>query len=326
MSLVRAERRRFFKRRLTRWLVPIGILILTGIAAALFFVHSKPTAEARAAAEVQAEQAYQRELGYFEQYKAECEKHNNGQPCQGPGRENFPAESFMPPSFDFKQMFQPLLLIWASIIGMIAFVLGATFIGAEWASGSMMNLLTWRPKRMSVLGTKLAVLLGGITAIALTTLALWTAALWATGVYRGTTEGLTSGVWQSFGLSALRGLALILAFAVLGFGLASIGRHTGLALGVALGVVIVGQIGLRIVLELAGVKFADQYLVPMHIFAWMDKEAVLQDWSGAVSCDQNGCNAPELVLTWQGSGSIALGVIVVVLALAFWQMRRRDIS
>jgi hypothetical protein len=58
----------------------------------------------------------------------------------------------MPPQFDFKHQYGDILIIWAAIISMVGFVLGATFVGAEWSSGSMMNLLTWRPKRMNVLG------------------------------------------------------------------------------------------------------------------------------------------------------------------------------
>ncbi|MFD0594868.1 hypothetical protein ACFQZ4_22805 [Catellatospora coxensis] len=135
-------------------------------------------------------------------------------------------------------------------------------------------------------------------------------------------------MWQSFGLTALRGLGMILAFAALGFGLASIGRHTGLALGAALAVVIVGQVGLTILFQMIRVQFWEQYLVPVHIFAWMNKEMKLMDYSSPETvCDNAGnCNPPELLITWQDSGSIALGLVVVVLAFAFWQMRRRDIS
>jgi hypothetical protein len=84
---------------------------------------------------------------------------------------------------------------------------------------------------------------------------------------------MTSGTWQSFGLSGVRGVAMILAFTALGFGLASLGRHTALALGVAIAVVIVGQIGLGIVLSLAQVKFAESYLIPVHMYAWLSSRA-----------------------------------------------------
>ena len=53
----------------------------------------------------------------------------------------------------------------AALLALVAFVIGASFVGAEWNSGGMMNLLLWRPQRLQVLGTKLAALLVGLTAL-----------------------------------------------------------------------------------------------------------------------------------------------------------------
>jgi hypothetical protein len=189
-----------------------------------------------------------------------------------------------------------------------------------------MNLLTWRPKRMNVLGTKLGVLLTWMAGIGVGTFALWGAGLYLVGSTSGNTKGMTPGTWQSFGLMGVRGIAMILAFTALGFGLASLGRHTALALGVAIGVVVVGQIGLAIVLNLARVKFAEAYLIPVHMYTWLNKSVTLYDYSGPVSCDQNGCDAPELILKYTNTGYISLGVIAVVLAFAFVSMRRRDVA
>ena len=46
----------------------------------------------------------------------------------------------------------------------LAFLIGATWIGAEWSTRSMVALLFWVPQRMRVMGTKLAVLVGGAAA------------------------------------------------------------------------------------------------------------------------------------------------------------------
>jgi ABC-type transport system involved in multi-copper enzyme maturation permease subunit len=329
MSLVRAERRRFLKRRLTIWMVLIGVFILGAVVTGFALTHEKPTAATLAAAEAQAEREYKEQVAQFERFRTECEAQagdDAAMKCQGPEREWFKAEYYMPPQFNFKEMFGETLIVWAAIISMVGFVLGATFVGAEWSSGSMMNLLTWRPKRMNVLGTKLGVALGWMTAVGVVTFGLWGGAQYVLGKTDGTTAGMTPGTWQSFGLTGLRGVAMILAFTALGFGLASLGRHTALALGVAIAVVIVGQIGLAIVLELANVKFAEAYLIPVHMYTWLNKQVVLQDFSGAVTCDQNGCDAPELILKYTNTGYVALGVIAAILALAFVSMRRRDVA
>ncbi len=329
MSLVRAERRRFLKRRLNVWLLIIGVLILSAVTAGLALTNEKPTASTVAAAEAEAEAQYKEQLRMFELYRADCEQHaeaKGGGKCEPPPREAFKAEYFMPPQFEFKKSFGGVLMVWAAIMAMVGFVAGATFVGAEWHSGAMMNLLTWRPRRIQVLGTKLSVVLGWMAAVGVVTFAAWTAGLYLVGTISGTTEGMTSGTWQSFALMGLRGIAMILAFTAVGFGLASLGRHTAFALGVAIAVVIVGQIGLAIVLQLASVKFMERYLIPTYMDVWLTKQTVLEDWSGVVNCTQTGCDAPKMILTYPTTGYGALAGIAVLLALAFWTMRRRDVA
>jgi hypothetical protein len=327
MSLVTAERRRFFKRRMTTWMVVIGLLILGMVATGFLLTHSKRTPAAIAAGEAEAQAQYNNDKNQWETtWKAECERRApNPSECEGPQREQYRAEDFMKQEFKFKRYYGEVLIIWAAIISMIGYVLGATFVGAEWHSGAMMNLLTWRPKRMNVLGTKLGVLLGSMTVIGVGTLALWTAALWGLGKTVGNTDGMTAGTWQSMGLAGLRGVAMILAFSALGFGLASLGRHTALALGVAIGVVIVGQIGLSIVLDMADVIFMERYLIPVHMYAWLNKSVILE--GGGYTCGPNGCIADATAeLTYRTSGLIGLGVVLVVTALAFWSIKRRDVA
>lgn len=330
MSLMNAERRRFMKRRMTAWMLVIGVLILGAVTTGLLLTHHKPTPAIIAQAEKDAEAAYQQEVRNFQQFKADCLAHagpDAEMKCQGPEREWFKAEQFMPPQFEFKKTYGEILIIWAAIISMVGFVLGATFIGAEWSSGSMMNLLTWRPRRLSVLGTKLGVLLGSMAVVGAVTFALWTAGLFMVGKVAGNTDGMTSGTWQSFGLAGLRGVAMILAFTALGFGLASLGRHTALALGVAIAVIIVGQIGLGIVLGLANIRFAEAYLIPVHMYAWLNKQVTIYDFTAPVTCTATGCDTPpSIILKYTQTGPVALGVVAVVLAVAFWAMRRRDVA
>jgi ABC-2 type transport system permease protein len=329
MSLVRAERRRFAKRRMTVWMTVIGVLILGAVATGLAATHSQRTPAVIAAAELRADQDFQEQKADWEnRIKALCEERSaSPSDCRGPAREDYETEWFMPPEFNFKVYFGEVLIIWAAIIAMIGFVLGATYIGADWSSGAMMNLLTWRPKRLSVLGTKMGVLLGWMGSIGVVTFLLWTGALWAVAKISGTTAGMTPGTWQSFGLSGLRGLGMILAFTALGFALASLGRHTALALGVAVGAIVVGQIGLSIVLELADVQFFERFLIPVHMLAWLNKEITLRDYSGNVICDETGCTGmAELVITYQATGTIALLVVLAVTVAAFWSLKRRDVA
>lgn len=338
MSIVRAERRRLLKRRFTRYMLLIGVVILAAVAAGVFFTNQKPGPAALATAQAKAESNYQDNMRYWQNGgKADCERMakeaaeqkgvavNADEMCVGPRREDFQAEWYMPSSFDFKHEFPAMITVWAAIMALIGFVVGASYVGAEWNSGGMMNLLLWRPKRAVVLGAKLGTLLGLTTAWSLLMGAAWTGAMWLTGTARGTTDGMTSGTWQSLGLTGLRGLGLILALTTIGFTLASLGRHTAMALGVAAAVIVVFQFGVGIVLSLAGVRYVEAYLLPTHMIAWMDKEYTISDYR---SCDfsTGNCEPETLTLTWANTGTITAIILAVLVAASFWSIKRRDVA
>lgn len=329
MSLMRAERRRFLKRRMIVWTLIIFVGLLTTIGSIVFFTTEKVTPQVRAAAQAEADRYYNQAVQEYERMRTRCESSPSDEMCQRgmiqePQREWYQAEQFMPSTFNFRQDSDEFVMVWAILLAMFAFIIGASFIGAEWRSGAMMNLLTWRPKRLQVLSTKLLALLASVGTFAVVSFGLWTAAMVGIASAHGSMERMTNGAWQSYGLTGLRGLGMILAFAALGFGLASIGRHIGLALGVALGVIILGQFGLVIVLMMAQVHFPEMYLIPNHLEAWMDKRVEIQDpfYIPTGPMDES----PVRILSFGDSGSIGLGVVALVLGVAFYTMRKRDIA
>jgi hypothetical protein len=338
MSLARAERRRLFKRRFTRYMLLLVVLVLGGIAVGTFVSNQKLGPARIAAAERETDRMYERDAGFFRQERLACERAQAAGEDTGdrypadcsaivpPPREEYRVVWNLPATFVFREDFEPTITILAGILALFAFVVGASYVGAEWSSGGMMNLLLWRPRRLSVLLTKLATLLGAVVALFVGLAALWTAAFWAVGTYRGTTEGMTSGVWQSFALTGLRGLGLVVTAAVIGFGVASLGRHTAFALGSAVGVGVVGQIGVGITLGLVGVTFIGRWLWPSYLQAWMDKELVLRNTDGCDFSLTGECRPLEFVMTWPVSGAVFAAAAALVLAAALWAMRRRDIT
>jgi ABC-2 type transport system permease protein len=336
MSLVRAELRRLVKRRFTRYMLLIGVLVLAAVAVGTFFSHQKIGPAQVAAAERSAEREYQLQVQFSQQFRDECERAKAGGETDPnrfppdcdlliPPREAFQAESFLPPTFDFPETFPRTVLVFAGVLAMVAFVVGASFVGAEWHTGGMMNLLIWRPRRLQVLSAKLGTLLAATMVATVVLAAPWLAAFWATATFRGTTEGMTAGAWQSLGLTGLRGLAVVLLAALVGFTVASIGRHTAFALGGAIAVIVVGQIGLGIALSLARVRFPEAYLLPTHVYAWMEKKVTLEDWR---SCQfvMGECRPKTMDLTWRGSALLFGATAVLLLGAAVWTMRRRDIT
>ncbi len=335
MSLFRTELRRLAKRRFARWMTAAGLLVLALIVIGMFASNQKIGPEQWAAAERSAEQEYQNQVQWTDQERAACERAkaagtdfytNDCTEISPPPREAFESRWYLPSTFVFRESFGEMLIPLAGILALIGFVVGASFVGAEWNTGGMMNLLLWRPKRLTVLLTKLGALLTGLLALALPATVAWFGSLWLVATWRGTTEGMTSGTWQSFLITGLRGIVLALVAATVGFALASLGRHTAMALGGAIGVLVVGQVGLGILLDMAQVRFTEAWLLPTYAYAWMTKTVTLQDWRACNATYNGECRPDTLDITWQHSSALFAVAVVVLLGAAMWTMRRRDIT
>jgi ABC-2 type transport system permease protein len=332
MSLVRAERRRLHKRRATKLMLLVGVVLLGVIGAGMWFSNQKIDDATRARAAAEAERNFQEQRNYWDNGggKADCEraaKERNApaeEMCQGPRQEDFKAEYFMPSTFDFKRSFGEMATVWAILMAFVGLIIGASYVGAEWSSGGMMNLLTWQPRRIRVLGTKLLMLAVVMTAWSALIFGAWVGFQWLIGTFRGTTAGMTPGTWQSFGLTGLRGLGLIVAGSVFGFVLASLGRRTAVAMGVLIALIVVTQFGLTLVLYAAKVRYPNLYFVGNHMSAWMLGTTRVYD---ETSCDYSlgACEPKHIDLTWQMSGGIFATALLLLVVAAMWQIRRRDV-
>jgi hypothetical protein len=335
VSLYKAETRRLVKRRFTKLFVLCGLLVLAAVAAGVFLTNHKASPEIIAKATADAQANYQQSVQETSRIIQECQaaqgtaQVTNFPPnCEisQPQPSDFDPRWYMPPTFDFRASFPEMITTFAAVLALVAYIVGASFVGAEWSSGGMMNLLLWRPRRVQVLGTKLGVLLAGATVLTVLVGALWTAGFYLIAQTRGTTAGMTAGAWQSIGLMELRAWALVLLAGALGFGLASIGRHTATALGVAIGVIVVLQFGLLAVLGMADVKFPELYLAPFWIYAWLNKEYVSQDYTSCDFSPTGGCLPETMTITWQMAGGLLAAVFVLIVGAAMWTMRKRDIT
>ena len=336
MSLYRAETRRLVKRRFTRVLVIGALVVLAAVAVGMFFTnHRIGPAEIRAA-QAAAEADYQQQTQSVLQQRQQCEAAKgtseaanwppNCNDITGPGRENFDPTWYLAATFDFRKSFGDMVTTLAGVLALVAFVVGASFVGAEWSSGGMMNLLLWRPQRLKVLGTKLLALLAGLTVLTVLAAAVWTGLFTLIARFRGTSAGMTPGAWRSFAIMEARALVLVLAAGAIGFALASLGRHTATAFGVVIGVVVLLQIGLGTVLNLAKVKFVEAYLIPFWVQAWLDKSVTFENYDACNFNVNTGCQPDRMTLTWQMAGTALVIILVAVVSAALWTMRSRDVT
>ncbi|HLV57501.1 MAG TPA: ABC transporter permease subunit [Natronosporangium sp.] len=343
MNLARAELRRLVKRRVTRWLLLLVVAVLGLLVVSEWSSSEKLDEAALRSAQVQAQRDYEQARRDYDLFLpeqiAECERAQRaggpgaeGWPadCQevaawGPRPEDFRAEFYLPRTFEFRWRFEEMATPFAWLLAMFAFFVAASYVGAEWRSGGMANLLLWRPRRAGVLGTKLAALMVGLTAAVVGLSALWTAALWWVAVNRGITSTMTPDAWRSFGLTGLRVLALVLVAGVVGFAVASLGRHTAAALGTAIAAFVVGVGGVSALVYSVGVRFPDRWLWPMYMQAWLERSVELFDFRAG--CPASGpCEPETYVITWQMAGLGMAGLVVLLVGAAMWHMRSRDVT
>lgn len=128
---------------------------------------------------------------------------------------------------------------------MMGVVGGASFIGAEYRAGTITTLLTWEPRRLRVLVTKLAAAALVAAAVYLVVQAVLVAALALVAQARGSTAGADTAFWTGLAGFLARGAVLTAAAVLVGACIATIGRNTSAALGVCFGYLIAVESILR---------------------------------------------------------------------------------
>jgi ABC-2 type transport system permease protein len=135
--------------------------------------------------------------------------------------------------FDTRVQMVEMAKVTSTIVALFAFLAGATFAGADWATRALHGLLSWESRRIRVLLAKIFVIAAAATVTVLLGQAIAHGGGFLAGTLRGTTEGVGSDWWVTQGGAVLRG-GLLAAFAgALGFVLAFMTRSTGFALGLA---------------------------------------------------------------------------------------------
>jgi len=235
-SLLRAEVLRLRSRRMVRVLLMLGVLaLLAGIVVA-FTQHAKPSAAGLADAAHRRQQV----VAEQERVRAGCLARVGTQ--NGPVNTDRCGPVLTPDQFGRVEDFvhkHPFTLSGAGRSGVLgvagvsatlAFAVGATYVGAEWSTRSMVALLFWEPRRGKVMATKLAVLTIAVALLGAVAEVVWLVAARVLDATRGTTAG-EPGLWGQLVASAGRGVLLVVLAGLLGFGLANLIRNTAAALG-----------------------------------------------------------------------------------------------
>ena len=184
-----------------------------------------PTAEARATAQAQAEEQFRLCMSsdFGEEFDGSQEdicRDEVGNPAQ-----------YMPSHFALVDLPEILEGI-SSITSILGLVIGASFVAASWQTGTISTILTWEPRRLRWFTARILVLAAGVLVVTALIVAFLSAGLALAAMLRGSTVGVDGAWWTDVLTTSLRVSVVAAISAVIGGGVAAIGRHTAAALGV----------------------------------------------------------------------------------------------
>lgn len=187
----------------------------------------------------------------------------------------------------------------------LAWLIGATSVGAEWHNRTMTTMLTWEPRRVRVLAAK-ALATGTIVFVwAFAMQAAIAGAFYPAAEFEGSMSGVDAAWWGDIGLQMLRFAGIAVVAALMGLSLATIGRNTAAALGVG-------------VFYLAVVEGLIRAFRP----SWIDW--LVGDNIGLVLA--GSLEGPTLGHSGAAAGLLLAAYTVALLACAALIFRRRDIA
>lgn len=322
--LLNTELRRFGARRFTR--VLLGLSVVGYLAAMIFLwaTHAQPSEADYAQATAQRDQS----IASMQQYYDDCIAAPDGsaENCgYVPSAAEFPVDQYLANDpFDPRQV-QIYALAVGVAVALAGFMLGATFIGAEWSSKNLVAWLFYEPRRLRLLGAKILVLCGVLVVLAFIAQAVWLGSAQLLMAYRGV--GVSSlgedaaQFWPDTLAVQLRAALLILPGCLLGFGLANLIRNTAAALGIAF--------AYFIVLENVAAAISpglQPYQFGTAIAAWVS-DGGIDVYGRAVFDPSQGYVTPEVIHVSNLHGGVTLLVYaLVVLVVSVQVFRRRDIT
>lgn len=204
----------------------------------------------------------------------------------------------------------------ALVLAGVAVIVGATFAGADWASGSLATQLLFEPRRGRLWTTKAVAVVAGVTVVTAAVLACFWAALLLTATLRdiAVPDGVVREIWQVAG----RGLVLVAAAGLGSFALTMLVRHTGATLGVLFAFAAVGEL----LAAALPVERISRWALSNNLVAWVqDGRRVFDD---SACRPGRGCD-PYYVLSLTHAAIYLAVLLVLAVAVSVLSFRRRDV-
>jgi ABC-2 type transport system permease protein len=323
-GLVGVELRRLWWRRLTK-VALFAAVVVTGVTIYTAYQATNPESLARAL------DVYQGEVANFPQMVADCERTQQEARDAGQVDTDFGCAQMRPPTLENFGVANPVpSAIFAGLVrtnglfyAFLAFVLGASFIAAEFSTGSLGTWLTFQPRRIRVGVSKLAAAAGGGLLVGATGLGLAWLGSWMVGTLNRPDSDLQLPALTDLGepLShlVLRHVGLVMAAGVVGAALGFLARNTGAVVGVVIGYAVVVE---GIVAQGLARGKLSPWLPATNLEGFLLRGTTYM----AEQCTTGRCEYAMVPLSYTHSW-VYLSVFGLVLsALAVLVFRRRDVS
>jgi ABC-2 type transport system permease protein len=207
--------------------------------------------------------------------------------------------------------------VFLALLAVVGIFVGATFAGADWASGSMGTQLLFAPRRLRVWTAK-AVAVVVVTSVAA---ALLLAAFWGSLAAFAAARGITTPqeTWTDVLTTSGRGVALVAAVALGGYALTMLLRSTVGTLGLLFGYAVVGE-GLAAALPFDRMS---QWSMATNVRAWLHDGARVYDES-ICELGEAGCTGWYTLSLEHAAAYLATLLLLAVVA-SLVAFRRRDV-
>lgn len=326
IRLTGVELRRLTARRLT----VIGVVAVLIISAFLLFAiwrQAQPLSEAEVQQnKVYLEQSQKEWEQNGTQIQKDCEAAFAQTPDPKPALKEFcpgppTLEQYAKPKTVFAEVMPDVLLGSSYLLVFVAFLIGASFVGAEFSSGAIGNWLTFEPRRLRVFGSKLLGAAIGFVPVAVVITGLLLLGTFLIVDNLGITAGMTGKIWGNLFEMSGRIVLMTAIGAALGCVVGALLRHTAAAIGVVMGYLIIveGVFG-------GFLQKAQPWLVKLNFDAFIkhDVQYYIDECNG--SGGSYTCEQVAKTLSFEHGAwylSIAAAALVLLGALVF---RRRDVN
>ncbi|HJQ01439.1 MAG TPA: ABC transporter permease subunit [Jatrophihabitans sp.] len=325
--LLTAEFRRLVYRRLVRVLAVLAVLGFIAAVYAIYARHHKTTAADLAAAS----RSRDAQIAEIQREITDCisslpagtdPQSQCGVP---PTAADLPIEQYLHRRPLEPDRISDYALAIGTGVALLGFVVGASFIGAEWSSKNLVSWLYWEPRRIRLMAAKLLALLSVMLAVAVLAQLAWFGVAHLLLHYRGLPVSSLGPrahyFWRHILDAQLRAALLILPTTLLGFAIANLIRHTAASFGV-------GFVYFAVVESLIRNWNPDwqPYLLTTNIGAWISNGGLTVFGRTVYSQRLGGFIARPIHLS-NGHGAAVLALYTgVILLVSLAVFRRRDVS